>query len=99
MSVFVVPTKITLSITSVCLCSTYQDHTIFKEMCNSGHTCVTPGLYAMVGAAAALGGVTKMTGDHNELLYCSILEALSSKADLLKTGNCAHAYSLLKPVT
>lgn len=31
-------------------------------MCNNGHTCVTPGLYAMVGAAAALGGVTRMTG-------------------------------------
>lgn len=30
-------------------------------MCNEGHTCVTPGLYAMVGAAAALGGVTRMT--------------------------------------
>jgi chloride channel 3/4/5 len=38
-----------------------QDHYIFKEMCNSGHTCVTPGLYAMVGACAALGGVTRMT--------------------------------------
>ncbi|ESN92810.1 hypothetical protein HELRODRAFT_108181 [Helobdella robusta] len=38
-----------------------QDHYIFKEMCTSGHTCVTPGLYAMVGACAALGGVTRMT--------------------------------------
>jgi len=42
--------------------SANQDHYIFKEMCNSGHTCVTPGLYAMVGACAALGGVTRMTG-------------------------------------
>jgi len=51
---------------SVFLCgvtvSANQDHYIFKEMCNSGHTCVTPGLYAMVGACAALGGVTRMTG-------------------------------------
>ena len=31
-------------------------------MCNSGHPCVTPGLYAMVGAAACLGGATRMTG-------------------------------------
>lgn len=31
-------------------------------MCTSGHPCVTPGLYAMVGAAASLGGVTRMTG-------------------------------------
>jgi len=42
--------------------SANQDHYIFKEMCASGHTCVTPGLYAMVGACAALGGVTRMTG-------------------------------------
>jgi hypothetical protein len=27
--------------------------------------CVQPGLYAMVGAAAALGGVTRMTGMHD----------------------------------
>lgn len=32
-------------------------------MCESKQFCtVTPGLYAMVGAAAALGGVTRMTG-------------------------------------
>ncbi|CAH1797441.1 unnamed protein product [Owenia fusiformis] len=34
---------------------------VFKDMCKTGQTCVTPGLYAMVGAAAALGGVTRMT--------------------------------------
>ena len=42
------------------LAYTHQNHYIFKEMCTSGSTCVTPGLYAMVGAAAALGG--KETG-------------------------------------
>ena len=40
---------------------THQDHYIFREMCQGGSTCVTPGLYAMVGAAASLGGVTRMT--------------------------------------
>ncbi|VDK26334.1 unnamed protein product [Anisakis simplex] len=29
--------------------------------CQIGKDCVMPGLYAMVGAAAALGGVTRMT--------------------------------------
>ncbi|BFZ24566.1 hypothetical protein BsWGS_27604 [Bradybaena similaris] len=35
---------------------------LFSSMCESPGKCiVTPGLYAMVGAAAALGGVTRMT--------------------------------------
>lgn len=32
-----------------------------------GDDCIQPGLYAMVGAAAVLGGVTRMTGTLNEL--------------------------------
>ena len=28
-----------------------------------GH-CILPGLYAMIGAASALGGVTRMTGTY-----------------------------------
>ena len=36
---------------------------IFESSCGKSIvTCITPGLYAMVGAAAVLGGVTKMTG-------------------------------------
>ena len=35
----------------------------FQLFCSSKVDCVNPGLYAMIGAAAALGGVTKMTGD------------------------------------
>lgn len=35
---------------------------IFKSSCGKSiASCITPGLYAMVGAAAVLGGVTKMT--------------------------------------
>ena len=40
-----------------------HDNPLFKSMCQSENQCIiTPGLYAMVGAAAALGGVTRMTG-------------------------------------
>ncbi|TRY88427.1 hypothetical protein DNTS_018863 [Danionella cerebrum] len=39
----------------------HHDWIIFKSWCRPGADCVTPGLYAMVGAAACLGGVTRMT--------------------------------------
>ncbi|KAJ8297781.1 hypothetical protein KUTeg_024312 [Tegillarca granosa] len=39
-----------------------HENPFFYNMCESKQFCtVTPGLYAMVGAAAALGGVTRMT--------------------------------------
>ncbi|XP_028671358.1 H(+)/Cl(-) exchange transporter 5 isoform X1 [Erpetoichthys calabaricus] len=39
----------------------HHDWVIFKGWCGPGADCITPGLYAMVGAAACLGGVTRMT--------------------------------------
>ncbi|XP_061816891.1 H(+)/Cl(-) exchange transporter 5 isoform X3 [Nerophis lumbriciformis] len=38
-----------------------HDWFIFKGWCTPGAGCITPGLYAMVGAAGCLGGVTRMT--------------------------------------
>lgn len=39
----------------------YPDLWIFQNACSSGDNCMTPGLYAIVGAAAVLAGVTRMT--------------------------------------
>lgn len=33
----------------------HHDWFVFKEWCEVGADCITPGLYAMVGAAACLG--------------------------------------------
>ncbi|XP_059383660.1 H(+)/Cl(-) exchange transporter 5-like [Carassius carassius] len=39
----------------------HHEQDIFRGWCSPGADCITPGLYAMVGAAACLGGVTRMT--------------------------------------
>ena len=39
----------------------YPSWWFFQDACSTGENCMTPGLYAMVGAAACLGGVTRMT--------------------------------------
>uniref|UniRef100_A0A4W4EQJ1 Chloride channel protein n=1 Tax=Electrophorus electricus TaxID=8005 RepID=A0A4W4EQJ1_ELEEL len=39
----------------------HHDWVLFRGWCSPGADCITPGLYAMVGAAACLGGVTRMT--------------------------------------
>ena len=48
--------------------SHYQDSTFVRLFCSENETCVTPGLYAMIGAAAALGGVTRMTSESHVII-------------------------------
>lgn len=42
----------------------HHDWFLFKEWCEVGADCITPGLYAMVGAAACLGELLLMLCVH-----------------------------------
>lgn len=46
----------------------YPKTWIFSGECSTGDDCITPGLYAMVGAAAVLGGVTRMTSNLKHII-------------------------------
>lgn len=39
----------------------YPTSWVFQGSCSTGVNCMTPGIYAMVGAAACLSGITRMT--------------------------------------
>ncbi|XP_063793120.1 H(+)/Cl(-) exchange transporter 5-like isoform X1 [Pseudophryne corroboree] len=50
-----------MGVTMEQLAFNHHNWPIFKGWCTQGADCITPGLYAMVGAAACLGGATRMT--------------------------------------
>ncbi|GAU98531.1 hypothetical protein RvY_09664 [Ramazzottius varieornatus] len=43
------------------LSTTYSEAALFVTACGTTARCVTPGLYAVIGAAAVMGGVTRIT--------------------------------------
>ena len=62
----------------VCVCTSNRANPsskLFSSMCEQDSCHITPGLYAMVGAAAALGGVTRMTGERN-FTHCGFLKGV-----------------------
>ena len=46
-----------------------KESILWRDYCSEGQVCVNPGLYAMVGAAATLSGVTRMTVSLVVIMY------------------------------
>ena len=57
-------------------CSIGRDSNFIGLFCTPKVDCVNPGLYAMIGAAATLGGVTRMTGVSHYVLLTQSFSSL-----------------------
>lgn len=58
----------------------HHDWLVFREWCEVGTDCITPGLYAMVGAAACLGELKiDVYWSHTKIcrFYCRCSEILA----------------------
>lgn len=62
----------------------HHDWFMFKEWCEVGADCVTPGLYAMVGAAACLGE----SADYKAIVYTKVKFLLSTPF----VSRCVHVH-------
>lgn len=51
----------------------YPNHFLFSSCQSSSESCVTPGIYAIVGAAATLAGVTRMTVCNQKLIIALVV--------------------------
>lgn len=64
-----------------------HDWFIFKGWCSPGADCITPGLYAMVGAAACLGKkFNEVLGSALDLFEQTCLCAFRVKTELCQKG-------------
>lgn len=85
----------------------YPNSWVFQNACSTGVNCMTPGIYAMVGAAAMLSGITRMTvslvvivfeitGQVNFIvpLMCAVMTA-KWVGDALSREGIYHAHIIL----
>lgn len=73
----------------------HHDWFLFKEWCEVGADCITPGLYAMVGAAACLGE----SADNKVTSLCQCLSVGDMMIYTIRQQKCVNLFVSISKIS